>query len=142
MKERKIENMNVLLVEPKKAPYEAEIGNDLKAMQNAVGGYIQAVYPYDDPVALVCNEEGKLNGLPLNRRLEDYDIIAGTFFICGLGEGDFASLPPELMAKYKEKFAQPEQFMRLGGHIVAIPMEPEENAQSPRQKKEPNHDER
>ena len=142
MKERKIEIMNVLLVEPQKAPHEAEIGSDLKSMQNAVGGDIQAVYPYDDPVALVCNEEGKLNGLPLNRRLEDYDIIAGTFFICGLGKEDFASLPPELMAKYSEKFARPEQFMRLGGHIVAIPMEPEKNAQSPKQKKEPSHDER
>jgi len=142
MKERKIKTMNVLLVKPQKAPHEAEIGSDLKAMQNAVGGCIQAVYPYDDPVALVCNEEGKLNGLPLNRRLEDYDIIAGTFFICGLSEDNFASLPPDLMAKYKEKFARPEQFMRLGGHIVAIPMEPEKNAQSPRQKKEPNHDER
>ena len=134
--------MNVLLVEPQKAPHEAEIGSDLKAMQDAVGGYIEAVYPYDDPVALVCNEEGKLDGLPLNRRLEDYDIIAGTFFICGLGKENFASLPPELMAKYKEKFARPEQFMRLGGHIVAIPMEPEKNAQSPKQKKEPSHDER
>ena len=142
MKERKIKIMNVLLVEPQKAPHEAEIGSDLKSMQNAVGGFIEAVYPYDDPVALVCNEEGKLNGLPLNRRLEDYDIIAGTFFICGLSEDNFASLPTDLMTKYKEKFAQPEQFMRLGGHIIAIPIEPEKNAQSPRQKKEPNHDER
>lgn len=49
--------MNVLLVEPQKAPHEAEIGSDLKAMQDAVGGYIEAVYPYDDPVALVCRKE-------------------------------------------------------------------------------------
>lgn len=47
-----------------------------------------------------------MNGLPLNRRLEDYDIIAGTFFICGLSEDNFASLPTDLMTKYKEKFAQ------------------------------------
>ena len=86
--------MKVLMVEPGKVPYEKEIGDGLKALQDAVGGYIQAVYPYEDPVALVCNEEGKLEGLPLNRALrtedgEIYDIIAGNFFICGLGEENF-----------------------------------------------------
>ena len=47
--------MNVLMVEPGKVPYETEIGDGLKAMQEAVGGYIQAVYPYEDPIAIVCN---------------------------------------------------------------------------------------
>ena len=32
-----------------------------------------AIYPYEDPVALVCNEEGKREGLPLNRALRDED---------------------------------------------------------------------
>ena len=44
-----------------------EIESGLDALQRAVGGYIEAVYPYEDPVALIVNEEGKLNGLPLNR---------------------------------------------------------------------------
>ena len=59
------------LVEPGKAPYETEIEGGLESLQKAVGGSIQAVYPYDDPVALICNEEGKLMGLPLNRSLTD-----------------------------------------------------------------------
>ena len=134
--------MNVLIVEAGKAPREAEIGSSLKDMQEIVDGYIEATYPYDDPVALVCNEEGKLIGLPLNRKIEDYDIIAGTFFICGLNEDNFDSLPPDLMAKYKEKFAQPEQFMRLGKRIIAVPMEPEKETAPPRQKKEPSYGER
>jgi hypothetical protein len=134
--------MNVLIVEPEKAPREAEIGSGLKAMQDIVGGYIEATYPYDDPVVLVCNEEGKLTGLPLNRKIEDYDIIAGTFFICGLSEDNFDSLPPDLMEKYKDKFAQPEQFMRLGRNIIAVPMEPAKEPQPPRQKNEPSRDER
>lgn len=117
--------MNVLMVEPGKAPYEKDIGDGLKAMQDAVGGYIQAVYPYEDPVALVCNEEGKIEGLPLNRALkteegEIYDIISGNFFICGLGEENFCSLSPELAEKFKEEFKHPESFMRLCGKIVAI----------------------
>lgn len=76
--------MKVLMVEPGKSPYAAEIESGLKSLQAAVGGDIQAVYPYEDPVALICNEEGKLMGLPLNRALFDddghiYDIVSGNF---------------------------------------------------------------
>ena len=134
--------MNVLIIESEKAPREAKIGSGLKAMQDAVGGCIEAVYPYDDPVALICHEEGKLIGLPLNRKLEDYDIIAGTFFICGLSEDNFASLPPDLMEKYKEKFARPETFMRLGGQIIAVPMEQEKMPKPPNRDRSPGQDER
>ena len=63
----------VLIVEPGKEPYVKEIDSNLKSLQHEVGGYIEAIYPYEDPVALVCNEEGKLEGLPLNRALRDED---------------------------------------------------------------------
>ena len=116
--------MDVLIVEPEKAPRMASINGDLNSLQQVVGGYIEAVYPYDDPIAIVCHEEGKLIGLPLNRKLEDYDIIAGTFIVCGLGEEDFDSLTPELAEKYREKFADPEIFMKMGSRIVAIPIKP------------------
>lgn len=134
--------MNVLIIEPEKAPREAEIGSDLKTMQEIVGGYIEAIYPYDDPVALVCNEEGKLISLPLNRKIDDFDIIAGTFFICGLSEDSFTSLPPDLMEKYKDKFAQPEQFMRLGKQIITVPIEPVIKPMHPKHKNGPSHAER
>ena len=86
--------MKVLMVEPGKSPYAAEIESGLKSLQAAVGGDIQAVYPYEDPVALICNDEGKLMGLPLNRALFDddghvYDIVSGNFLIVGLGEEAF-----------------------------------------------------
>ena len=97
--------MKVLMVEPGKSPYAAEIESGLKSLQAAVGGDIQAVYPYEDPVALICNEEGKLMGLPLNRALFDddghiYDIVSGNFLIVGLGEENFTDLSPDLMEKY------------------------------------------
>ena len=119
--------MDVLIVEPEKSPRIASITGDLNSLQQVVGGYIEAVYPYDDPVAIVCHEEGKLIGLPLNRKLEDYDIIAGTFIVCGLGEEDFDSLTPELAEKYREKFADPEIFMKMGNRIVAIPIKPKDD---------------
>ena len=125
--------MNVLMVEPGKAPYEMQSGDDLQSMQGVVGGYIQAVYPFEQPVALVCCESGKLDGLPLNRALRDadgdiYDIIAGNFFIAGLGENDFPDLPHELAERFAEQFRQPEIFMHVDDKIVVEPM-PEEQTQ-------------
>ena len=71
--------------------------------------------------------------MKLNRALRDengeiYDIIAGKFFVCGLGEDDFTSLTPELAEQFKDKFAQPEIFMKLGSRIIAIPIEPKADA--------------
>ena len=126
------EKMTVLVVEPRKEPYVKEIDPGLHALQAEVGGDIGAAYPFSDPVALVCNDEGKLIGLDLNRGLRDengeiYDIMAGTFLVVGLGEEDFASLSPELAQKYTEHFRQPEQFISLGGQIIAVPVEPEKD---------------
>ena len=117
--------MKVLMVEPGKSPYAAEIESGLKSLQAAVGGDIQAVYPYEDPVALICNDEGKLMGLPLNRALFDddghvYDIVSGNFLIVGLGEEDFTDLSPDLMEKYGEQIKYPEKFARIAGEIIAV----------------------
>ena len=69
------------------------------------------MYLNDDPgTILVCNEEGKLNGMEMNRRFGD-DIICGPFFLVrDDGEGDFASLTDRQVAEYKERFAEAEQF--------------------------------
>lgn len=56
--------MKVLVVRPMEMPEVQEIDHTLSAMQELVGGTIQAVYPFDDPVALICHGEGKLLGLP------------------------------------------------------------------------------
>lgn len=75
----------------------------------------------------VCNEEGKLDGLPLNRALRDedgdiYDIVAGNFFLAGIGEDDFIDLPDELVEQFAEQFRQPEVFVNVGGRIIAYPV--------------------
>lgn len=119
--------MRVLLVEPQKAPYVKEVERDLESLQAMVGGYIQAVYPYTDPIALICNDDGKLIGLPPNRALYDdngemYDIVVGTFLIVGLSEESFADLSPELLEKYQKLFAHPQIFIPVGDEILAIPM--------------------
>ena len=117
--------MHVLVVEPGLRPYEKEIGDRLPDLQKEIGGMIEVVYPFQDPVALICNEEGKLLGLPLNRALQDengrtYDVIAGTFLLAGLGDEDFLSLDPNLTEKYKEYFKYPERFLLSGQNILPV----------------------
>ncbi len=110
--------------------YLKEIDPGLHSLQAEVGGDIAATYPFSDPVGLVCNDEGKLIGLELNRGLRDedgnlYDIMAGTFLVVGPSEDSFTSLTPEQVQKYTEHFKQPEQFISLNGQIIALPAEPE-----------------
>ena len=124
------EKLTVLVVEPMKEPYVKEIDPGLHALQAEVGGDIAASYPFNDPVGLVLNDEGKLIGLDLNRSLRDehgeiYDIVAGTFLVVGLGPESFASLPPDMIQKYTEQFKRPELFASINGQIVSVPVEPE-----------------
>ena len=83
--------INVLYVEPKKAPVAAVIGKELESYQEAVGGMIEVIYPFDDMVCIVCNEEGKLDGLDLNRALflEDGEILRhySRKFLCSRNHG-------------------------------------------------------
>ena len=100
--------MKVLVVEPQKPCRVQEI-ESLPDMQQLVGGDIEAVYPFQEPVALVCNADGKLLGLPMNRPLLDkdylpYDIIRGTFFVAGLGQEEFISLTDEQIQRYKSLY--------------------------------------
>ena len=121
------EKIKVLVVEPKKEPYVKEISPGLESLQREVGGYIEAVYPFEDPVALICNEEGKLDGLPLNRALYNErgnlrDVISGTMLVVGLTEDNFCALSPELLEKYAEVYREPETFITINGTYYAYPI--------------------
>ena len=121
----------VLVVEPGREPYVKEIDSGLKSLQSEVGGWIEAIYPFEEEVALICNEEGKLCWLPLNRALRGdyggvYDIIAGTFLIVGLGEEDFCSLSDEYIKKFSDRFKTPEKFAEIDGKIIVIRIENED----------------
>ena len=120
--------MQVVVVEPKKKPMVQDISPDLKSMQKIVSGLIEAVYPFDEPVALICNEEGKLLNLPLNRALQDdagnvYDIISGTFFLCAAPQNSdhFAGLTDQQVKTYMKRFAMPEMFLNVGGDLFVLP---------------------
>lgn len=136
--------MNVLVVEPGYLPYEKEIPDTLnadehlRALQEIVGGWIQAIYPYDEDVAIVCNEEGLINGLPFNRSVPGgYGGVFGTFFICGLGEDNFCSLPPKLMERFKSEYAHSEILIAAEGdklYTLKVSSHPKQTENPPHEK--------
>ena len=103
--------MDVLLFEPGKYPRSVSV-DTLEEMQQLVGGWITATYPFDDPVALVANDEGLLLKLPFNRMVDPYHPIVGNFFLAGIGEDNFVSLSPELMEKYEKALHDPQILVR------------------------------
>ena len=120
--------MKILLIEPGKKPVLSDINGSLKSMQEVVGGTIQAIFPFEEPVALICNDEGKLLGLPLNRALWNadgriYDIVAGTFFLCGApaDRDAFESLTEEESRVLEQRFSAVEIFLESDGQILCIP---------------------
>ena len=116
-----------MVVKPKKAPYLKEIIPELNVLQDGVVGYIQVVYPWKEPVALICDDNAKLKGKDLNRALRDeegqiYDIVAGNFLLVGISEDDFTSLDSDLVHQFTKRFELPEIFIRTEDKIVVIPM--------------------
>ena len=122
--------MLVVIVEPGKQSYAKEKQGTLNEMRDIVRGTIQAVYPFEEPIALICNDEGKLLGLPPNRGLRDgrgvlYDVICGTFFLCAApSESDrFESLSEQQVQWCLNRFQRPELILSVNGTLIVLPME-------------------
>lgn len=127
-----ITTIDVIMVEPGKEARMMALDDNLEAMQKAVGGLIEEYIPYEDEVALICNDEGKMLGMPPSRAIRDedgqvIDIIAGPFFIAyaPVESEKFLSMPDELRDKYLEKFKLPERFFRTEEGIKIVPFVPE-----------------
>lgn len=124
------QKITVVMLEPGKIARTAEIGMSLENLQKTVGGCIEAYYPFEEKVCIVCNDEGKFNGMSpcraiygKNRKI--IDIIFGPFFICNCSGENFGSLSTDQIKRYTEQFKNPEYFFQIGGEIRAIPYDPE-----------------
>ena len=129
--------LKVLVVEPMQPCRVQEISHTLEAMQEIVGGDIESVSFQRE--AIICNEEGKLRGLPYNRPLLDesglpMDILQGTFFVTGIDGEHFTSLTDEQIQRYKD----------LYDNVMIITAEKEQphHEKSDQKKKRGNHHER
>ena len=123
------EKLTVVMLEPGKVARTAEIGTSLTDLQKTVGGMIEAYYPFEEEVCIVCNEEGKFNGMSPCRAVYDpegqmMDIIFGPCFICDCRGENFGSLSQDQIKRYTEQFKNPERYFRIDGEIKAVPYEP------------------
>lgn len=117
--------MKALKVLPQRSPKLVDIDQSLESLQHEVDGYIQVIYPFEDKVAIVCDDEGKINGKEPNRVLQDedgkvYDVLCGAFLIVGLSDDDFTDLSLELIDKYINKYESPEYFVRTSSGIAVL----------------------
>lgn len=121
--------MTVLKLSPGCRPEVIRIPHTLEEMQRLVGGSIEAIFPFEDQVAIVCNEEGKLLGQEPCRAIRDpdtgeiIDVICGTFFVCGLTEDDFGSLSDVQITYYSKLFEFPEMFLWNGNRLIVLQMD-------------------
>ncbi len=130
--------MKVLIVEPGFLPYEKEI-NGLSDMNKTVSGPIEAIYPFKENVAIVCNATAQDQKMEFNRSIPErsYGGVFGTFFVCGLGEESFTSLTPEQMRIYTERFKKAETLvMMLGNQPVVIEADSKRKLQPIRPKRQ------
>lgn len=127
----KEETIRVLLLEPGKLARVADIDSSLEGLQKTVNGLIEAAYPFEEEVCIICNEEGKLNGMPLNRAIrcegQITDIIAGPCFVCSCDKASFGSLTEAQQQKYLKMFKYPEHFLKINNQIAAFPYNPQKN---------------
>lgn len=127
----KEEKIRVVLLEPGKLARVADIDSSLEGLQKTVNGLIEAAYPFEEEVCIICNEEGKLNGMPLNRAIrcegQITDIIAGPCFVCSCDKASFGSLTEAQQQKYLKMFKYPEHFLKINNQIAAVPYNPQKN---------------
>lgn len=123
---KKEDKIKVLCVKPEQAPEVIELENTIEAMQEMVGGYVEEIRTFGDPVVLICNEDGKCMGLPLNRMLYDdrsgrpYDILSGTFLVAGIKRDGFCSLSDDMLRKYEKMYHDPEVFYRTKDGVMMV----------------------
>ena len=123
------DTITVVMLEPGRVARTAEIGTSLEDLQETVGGFIETYYPFEEEVCIVCNDEGKLNGMSPCRAVYDQegrimDIVFGPCFICDCSGENFGSLSQDQIRRYTEQFRNPERYFRIDGEIRAIPYEP------------------
>ena len=108
------EKIRVVMCPADRPPYITNITNSLSAMQSAVGGYIETVTV--DKYVLVCNEEGRIRGLPKNPSAPHY---YGDLFIVSHEGDEFTGLEPEdardMLHLFKETYGESNNTLAISG---------------------------
>lgn len=142
----KNDKIRVLHVEVGQYPKVVEITPTLEEMQRLVNGCIEPFYPYEEQVCIVCNDEGKINGMLPNRFVfnedrEIVDLVFGSFFICDCSTSSFGSLTDEQIARYRKEFYHPARMGFIDGKLVVTPYE-EKQVKTTKSRKNEEREER
>ena len=112
-----------VLIEPNHIPKTITIENKLEAFQQTVGGLIEC-FDISENTTIICNEEGKINGMKPNRAIRTegqiLDIVAGNMFVVGIDGENFCSLTDEQISEITEKFYYPEMHFMHNDNIHSI----------------------
>lgn len=122
----KEKEITAIFIKPKCLPEKITIENKLSTYQKLVNGYIEC-FDLPNEITIICNLEGKINGLDLNRSIKDeegktIDIIAGNMVIVGIDyeEGEFISLAEKQIENITEQFFHPEIFFKFNDELHII----------------------
>ena len=122
--------MQVLIVRPGEYAKRATIDGTLESMQHLVGGMIEVVYPWEERAVIVCNDEALLLNMKPNRFVaEIQEPIFGSFFVCGLGDGDLVGLTDEQLERFEKKFHYPQLFTMAENCCIVTDCRPEDLTQ-------------
>ena len=117
------QKMDILIVEPGKAPRPAALpDNTLEAVEAVLGGTAQVGCFLPQRVLLISRED--TGGLAPNRCMPGgKGFVNGTFLLCGIPEEGclFDSLTPGQQKEFQELFARPGEFMMVGSETYADP---------------------
>lgn len=116
------QRIEVLVVEPGKAPRLETVNNTLEAVEEALGGRAQLGCFLPQRVMLASRQDAA--GLAPNRCLPGKkEVIHGTFLLCGIPEegNGFSSLTRGLQEEFGAVFARPGEFMEIGGTFYSDP---------------------
>ena len=134
--------LRVLYVEPGKYPQEIKIPDTLKALQECVKGYIAAYYPWsNDNACVICNDEGKLNGMLPNRQYGKDDYLAGPFLVCGFRGDKLISLTDKQLSRYEELYHSPQIILDTPFGLYPVKCTPEQYAEQMGENRQPNTEE-
>lgn len=120
--------INAYMLRVGEVPYKGYIGaieNSLESKQKYVDGLIQVV-SLDSNIDIICNDEGKLQGLNPNRAFMDgdniLDVFVGNILACRHdSEGNFTSIKEEDIPTI-EKYLKPIGGV-IGDFVYLLPME-------------------
>lgn len=113
-------NIKCIKVQVDEYPKVAFIEDSLVSLQREVGGLISTFYPFNDPVLILCNDEGKINGQCWpNRKVYDdngrlIDTIWGDFLVIQYDADKFVNMSDKYVNQYIDYFSNIRTFVTEG----------------------------